>query len=61
MEWEEIKSLIFRAKESDDPKEVQQIIDKIAAQDEQTPGAIEAIFSGISDKMLELLQNGQEE
>jgi hypothetical protein len=61
MEWEEIKSLINTAIESDDPKQVREIIDKIAAQDEQTPGAIEAIYSGISDKMHELLQNGQAE
>ncbi|MFZ9956131.1 MAG: hypothetical protein ACO3E1_08395 [Flavobacteriales bacterium] len=61
MEWEEIKSLVNTAIESDDPKQVQQIIDKIAAQEEQTPGAIEAIYSGISDKMHELLQNGHQE
>lgn len=59
MDWEEIKSLINTAIESDDPKQVRQIIDKIAAQPEQTPGAIEAIYSGISSKMHELLQDGE--
>lgn len=59
MDWEEIKALINTAIESEDPEQVKEIIKKLEDQDETTPGAIEAIYSGISDKMHELLQNGE--
>tara|TARA_R110001632_G_scaffold5594_6_gene22704 strand:- start:4104 stop:4280 length:177 start_codon:yes stop_codon:yes gene_type:complete len=57
MEFNEVKILVNTALESKDVKEVKKIIDKLAAQRFSYPGALEAIYSGITLKMSQLLNN----
>ncbi len=57
MTLKEAKILVNTAIESEDPKQVKNIIEKLDSLEVGLPGALEAIYSGISTKMSQLLEN----
>lgn len=55
MTFEESKILVKSALESKNPKQVKKILEKLENEPENYPGALEAIYSGITLKMSQLI------